>query len=196
MKTSLSNLKTKYIDLYLIHWPGVSGLDIKNKENQNYRYNTWKTLVKLQKEGLIRSVGVSNYTVRHLEELLENCEGVPPSVNQVEWHPRFHQTELLKYCRENGIFLQAYSSLGTSSETSLREDPEILKIAKKLGKTSSQILLRWSYQQNIGILPKASSKGHIDENFDLDFEIPEELLDKLNHLDQHKKFAWDPTVIS
>ena len=152
--------------------------------------------MKLQKEGLIRSVGVSNYTIRHLEELLKNCEGVPPAVNQVEWHPRYHQPELLKFCQENGIFLQAYSSLGTSSETSLREDPKVLKIAKKLAKSSSQILLRWSYQQNIGILPKASSKGHIEENYDLDFEIPVELIDELNNLDQHKKFAWDPTVIS
>lgn len=195
VKQSLQNLQTDYIDLYLIHWPGVSGLDVSSAENKAYRKLTWRALAKLQKVGLCRSIGVSNYTIPHLKELLADCDDVIPSVNQVEWHPRYNQLDLTEFCQQNGIFLQAYSSLGTTDNSRLRDDTVVVKIAEKLNRTPAQILLCWAYQQNIGILPKASSRQHIQENFDVDFTIPEEDLESLNNLNVVEKYAWDPTVV-
>lgn len=180
---------------YLIHWPGVSGLQSGHKDNVNYRLLTWRALSKLQKEGYIKSIGVSNYLIRHLEDITA-CDSVLPAVNQVEWHPRHHDLELLNYCREKGIFLQAYSSLGTSNAASLRHDPTVIKIGEKLGKSPSQVLLRWAFQQNIGILPKGSSRAHIVENIDLDFVLPDDDMNTLSNLKVKEKFAWDPTVVS
>jgi diketogulonate reductase-like aldo/keto reductase len=151
--------------------------------------------VKLHNEGLLKSVGVSNYLIRHLEDL-RGYDSVVPAVNQVEWHPHHHDLELLKYCRENGIFLQAYSSLGSSNATSLRHDTNVIKIAEKLGKSPAQVLLKWAVQQNIGILPKGSSRAHIVENIDLDFILPEDEMNTLSNLKVKEKFAWDPTVVS
>lgn len=179
---------------YLIHWPGVSGLPSGHPDNKKQRHLTWSTLASLQKSGLIRSIGVSNFLVRHLEDL-KSC-GVVPAVNQVEWHPHHHDTELLKYCRENGIFLQAYSSLGSSNAVSLRHDPKIIEIAEKLSKSPAQVLLRWAFQQNIGILPKGSSRAHIVENIDLDFVLPEEDVNLLASLKVKEKYAWDPAVVA
>lgn len=196
VKDSLRNFQTNYLDLYLIHWPGASGLQPGDPKNKKQRLLTWNILTKLKKEGLLRSTGVSNYLVKHLEELVDDPEYEAPAVNQVEWHPRNHNSTLLDYCREKGIFLQAYSSLGTSGSSSLREDPTVRQIAQKLGKSVSQVLLRWAYQQNIGILPKASSRAHIEENIDLDFVIPDEDMKTLSDLKVKQKFAWDPTVVA
>lgn len=119
-----------------------------------------------------------------------------PAVNQVEWHPRHHNSTLLDYCRKEGIFLQAYSSLGTSGSVSLRQDSTVKEIAVKLRKSPVQVLLRWSYQQNIGILPKGSSRAHIEENIDLDFVIPDEDMRTLDSLKVKEKFSWDPAVVA
>lgn len=179
---------------YLIHWPGTSGLQSGHSDNVKYRHLTWRTLSKLYKDGLIRSIGVSNYLIRHLEDL-EQCDSVVPAVNQVEFHPHHNDPELLKYCRDKGIFLQAYSSLGSSNAVSLRHDPTVIKISEKLGKSPAQVLLRWAFQQNIGILPKGSSRAHIVENIDLDFVLPEDDMNTLATLKVKEKFAWDPTVV-
>lgn len=177
----------------MIHWPGVSGLQSGHSDNKKHRRNTWSALNKLQKEGLIKSVGVSNYLIRHLQDVEDIAV---PAVNQVEWHPHHHDLELLKYCRSKGIFLQAYSSLGSSNAASLRHDPTVIKIAEKLSKSPAQILLSWAFQQNIGILPKASSQAHIVENIDLNFVLPEEDASTLSNLKVKEKYAWDPTVVS
>lgn len=181
---------------YLIHWPGVSGIPANHPDNKKYRQQAWKVLTRLRQEGKLRSAGVSNYLVRHLEELVNDPKFEKPAVNQVEWHPRNHNSSLLEYCRKEGIFLQAYSSLGTSGSTSLRTDATVREIAQKLGKSPAQVLLRWSFQQNIGILPKASSREHIVQNIDLDFVIPDEDMRTLSDLKVKEKFAWDPNTIA
>lgn len=188
--------KYQYDIRYLIHWPGVSGLPSTHPDNKKYRQQAWRVLTKLRKEGKIRSAGVSNYLVRHIEELVNDPIFESPAVNQVEWHPRHHNSTLLEYCRKEGIFLQAYSSLGTSGSASLRQDFTVQEIALKLRKTPAQVLLRWSYQQNIGILPKASSRAHIEENIDLDFQIPDEDMQTLNNLKVKQKFSWDPAIVA
>lgn len=190
--TSVHKLQCEYLDLFLIHWPGSSKLDVSNPDNMKLRTESWASLVKLQKRGMLKSIGVSNYTVRHIRELISDCKGVMPAVNQVEWHPHYHQDELMKECKTHGILLQAYSSLGGSYNKALLSDPDVSDMAKRLGRTVSQVLLRWALQQYIAIIPKAESAQHIQENINLDFVIPEEDMDKLNNLKVNKKYAWNP----
>ncbi|XP_055540935.1 glyoxal reductase-like [Wyeomyia smithii] len=194
---SLANLQTEYIDLYLIHWPGVSGLQVSHPENVLYRKRTWNALCKLHREGKCRSIGVSNYMVNHLRELLADCNGVKPAVNQVEWHPHLYRLELLELCRSEGIFLQAYSSLGTSVSNDLRNDPVVAEIAARLHRSPPQILLRWALQRNVGIIPKARSQAHIDENIALDFEISAEDMELLDGLKDTSgaRYSWDPDTV-
>lgn len=196
---SLANLQTEYIDLYLIHWPGVSGIQASHPDNVKYRQCTWKVLARMHREGKLRSIGVSNYTVRHIRELLDECYGVRPAVNQVEWHPQHFQPELHELCRSEGIFLQAYSSLGTSGSTQLRENPTVLEIASRLSRSPAQVLLRWAVQQEVGILPKTRTRDRIEENIALDdFEISKDdmqLLNELRNGSTAKKYSWDPNPV-
>ncbi|KAF3423472.1 hypothetical protein E2986_13083 [Frieseomelitta varia] len=194
VQKSLKALNTTYIDLYLIHWPGVSRTSESSTKNSRLRAKTWDKLIELKKQGLIRSIGVSNYTIKHLEELLQNCKDTPPAVNQVELHPHYRQEELIKYCKEKGIHVQAYSSLGTSSSTNLLKDPIVVKVASQLNVSPARLLLNWALQQGIGIIPKAIKKKHIRDNIKLNFVIDEESMKALSCLPQHK-YAWDPSNV-
>uniref|UniRef100_A0A1L8E0Q3 Putative voltage-gated shaker-like k+ channel subunit beta/kcnab n=1 Tax=Nyssomyia neivai TaxID=330878 RepID=A0A1L8E0Q3_9DIPT len=195
VETSVRKLQVDYIDLYLVHWPAAKGVSMHSPENSKFRDITWKGLVGAQKKGLLRSIGVSNYLERHLDELLANSYGIPPAVNQVEWHPHHYSPELLEYCEKKGIFLQAYSSFGGGSGF-LTEDPFVKDIAKKLGKKESQVLLCWATQKNIGVIPKARSKQHIVDNLALDFDIPEEDMKILDNMEHREKYSWNPEPIN
>ncbi|GLV45656.1 uncharacterized protein CBL_02676 [Carabus blaptoides fortunei] len=195
IERSLSNLGLRYLDLYLIHWPGASGIPVDSTDNRALRSYSWKALVKAKQKGYLKAIGVSNYTIRHMQELLSNCYGVKPDVNQVEWHPHYHQTDLLDLCRKEGVLLQAYSSLGSSNDKTLLRDPVVNSVAKKLNKSPAQILLRWALQQGVGIIPKARSKEHIEDNIKLNFVISEEDVNLLNNIKKDDKYAWDPTVV-
>ncbi|KAK2578468.1 hypothetical protein KPH14_011637 [Odynerus spinipes] len=188
---SLRSLGLSYIDLYLIHWPGAARIPENSQQNKDLRACTWKKLAKLQGQGLIRSIGVSNYTIDHLKELLSNCYGVKPAVNQVECHPHYRQEELIKFCNTEGIHVQAYSSLGTSTSTNLLKDPVVTDIASKLNVSPARLLLKWAVQQSIGIIPKAEKKEHIRDNVKLNFTIDAEQMKTLSSLPQ-SKYAWDP----
>ncbi|XP_031842242.1 glyoxal reductase [Nomia melanderi] len=194
VKKSIEALNTTYLDLYLIHWPGATRIPENSTNNPNLRAKTWNKLVELQKQGLIRSIGVSNYTIGHLEELLKDCKGISPAVNQVECHPHYRQTELINYCNEKGIHVQAYSSLGTSSNSNLLKDPVVIKIASQLNVSPARLLLKWALQQGIGIIPKAVRKEHIRDNIQLNFTIDEEDMKALSSLTQNK-YAWDPSNV-
>ncbi|XP_059610849.1 uncharacterized oxidoreductase YtbE-like [Phlebotomus argentipes] len=195
VEASLSKLQLDYIDLYLIHWPAARGVSMHSPENAKYRDIAWKGLVSAQKKGLLRSIGVSNYLERHLSELLEKSHGIPPAVNQVEWHPHHHSAELLSFCQQHNIFLQAYSSLGGGTG-SLTLDPVVQSVAQKLGQTGSQILLRWATQKDIGVIPKARSQHHVEENIALDFSIPEDDMRILSSMSVREKYAWNPANIN
>lgn len=159
-----------------------------------YRHKAWNALIKSKNDGLIRSIGVSNFLVKHLNDLKKESN-VVPAVNQVEWHPQLHDDALLNYCRENNILLQAYSSLGTSRQNSLRENPIVVSIANKLVKSPSQILLRWANQNGVAVIPKASSQKHLLENISLDFTIPAEDMKLLDNFEESKRFLSDPNKV-
>lgn len=195
VKTSLRNLQCDYVDLYLIHWPGVGGLAPSDPKNATVRRKTWSTLVKLQKEGLLRSVGVSNYTLKHIVELVKDCDGVKPAVNQMEWHPHNNDRALLEECRSQGILVQAYSPLGGNSTKAVLDDPDVISAAKQLGVSPGRVLLRWLVQQQIAIIPKSKSPSHIVENTQLDFVIPNEIMNKLSNSAIKRRYDWDPNTV-
>jgi methylglyoxal/glyoxal reductase len=176
---SADELGIDYVDLYLIHWP-VEGL----------RNETWRALETLLRDRRCRAIGVSNYTIAHLSELLEVCE-VVPAINQVELHPFLYQRELLEFCRRRGIALEAYSPLAKAKKLS---DPTLLRVAQKYGKTPAQSLIRWGLQHRVVVIPKSIRKQRIEENADVfDFEIAETDMQVLDKLDRNFRTAWDPT---
>lgn len=168
----------------------------RDKKNSELRNLSWQQLIKAREDGLVRDIGVSNYTVRHLRELLAHPSGVRPSVNQVEWHPHCYNAELKEFCQKEGILLEAYSSLGGTDNSRLISAPAVVAIARKLGKSPAQILLRWAVQQNVAVIPKARSKAHIEANLGLDFTIPEADMDALYNIGTKEIYDWDPTAIA
>ena len=166
---SLRLLGLSYIDLYLIHWP-VEG---KGKD-------TWKAMIQLLKSGKVRAIGVSNYDIFQLQEILQNFD-VAPSVNQVEFHPFLFQEDLLQFCSDNYIQLEAYSPLTRGKRL---EHPILKSLEPKYSKTSAQILIRWSLQHNLVVIPKSTHENRIAENSQVfDFQLDEndmKLLDSLN----------------
>lgn len=179
---SLSLLGVDYIDLYLIHWPVTMR-----------RQESWRALETLLGQGRVRSIGVSNYTIRHLKELLQSTNTVP-AVNQVEFSPFLYQEELLQYCRDNSIQLEAYSPLSRAA----RLNDEFLKqVAANYQKSPAQIMIRWALQHRIVVIPKSVHKERIIENADVyDFEISDGDMEKLNALNENYHVAWDPERIS
>ena len=166
---SLQRLGLTYIDLYLIHWP-VRGMG----------NDTWKAMIQLMKSGKARAIGVSNYDIIQMQEILQNFD-VPPSVNQVEFHPFLFQEELLQFCNNNNIQLEAYSPLTRGKKLN---HPVLRGLEHKYSRTSAQILIRWSLQHNLVVIPKSRHENRIKENSQVfDFQLDEKdmkLLDSLN----------------
>lgn len=174
---SRSKLGLDVIDLYLIHWP-VAG---------KYR-ESWKALVHLQKEGYVKSIGVSNFQIHHLKDIIEDT-GVVPAVNQVEFHPLLTQRELRKYTREQGIQLEAWSPLMQGN----LDLPLLNELAAKYGKTPAQIILRWDLQQGVVTIPKSVRKERIQENAGFfDFTLSDEDVAALEALNENRRFGPDP----
>jgi diketogulonate reductase-like aldo/keto reductase len=177
---SRRKLGLDYVDLYLVHWP-VPG---KYKE-------TWKALEKLYKDGAVRAIGVSNFQVHHLEDLLAATDLVP-TVNQVEFHPLLTQKELLAYCKEKGIQLEAWAPLMKGN----LELPALTEIAAKYGKSAAQVVLRWDLQHGVMTIPKSTNEARIKENADLfDFELSAEDMAQIDALNQNKRYGEDPDHI-
>ncbi|MEE8341652.1 MAG: aldo/keto reductase [Candidatus Neomarinimicrobiota bacterium] len=179
--SSLDLLGLDYVDLYLIHWPV-----------ENLRLESWQALEKLYNEGLCKSIGVSNYMERHLEELLDNSS-VIPAVNQVEFSPFLYLKELQNYCQTKGIALESYSPLTKGDKL---KDSNLTDIASRYNKSTSQILVRWCLQKGVIVIPKSSQKEHIKENADVfDFNISETDMIELDNLNENYHSSWDPTNV-
>lgn len=165
---SLKNLGMDYMDLYLIHWPAVAKVT-PNWEEINA--DTWRAFEKLYQDGKIRAIGVSNFLPNHMDSLIANST-VKPMVNQIEFHPGYTQPELVKYCREKGITVQAWSPLGSGA---VLKDPLLMEIAAKYGKSVAQLCIRFALQQDIVVLPKSVNPERIVSNMDVfDFQIADE----------------------
>ncbi|KAF2247619.1 Aldo/keto reductase [Trematosphaeria pertusa] len=189
---SLKETGFDYIDLYLLHAP---------YGGKEARLGAWKALVEGVETGKIRSIGVSNYGVHHMEELeswiksTEEKEGKGKggvlSVNQVELHPWLARKDIVDWCKKRGVILEAYSPLVRATKS---DDPLLVPLAKKYNKTTSQILLRWSLQMGFVPLPKSVTKSRIEENADLyDFELTAEDMKSLD-TGVYEPCAWDPTT--
>jgi diketogulonate reductase-like aldo/keto reductase len=176
---SLRRLGVDKVDLYLVHWP-VQGL----------RHETWRAMEKLRADGRARAVGVSNYTIRHLEELLGRAKE-PPAVNQVELHPFLPQHALVDFCRANGIVVEAYAPLVKARRM---DHPALRRVAGKHRVTAAQVLVRWSLQQGHVVLPKSVRPERIEENADVyRFALDGEDLAALGAIDDGYRTSWDPT---
>jgi diketogulonate reductase-like aldo/keto reductase len=156
---SLDKLKLESVDLYLIHWP-VAG--------STAYLDAWRALIKLKESGKAKSIGVSNFQVEHLQRL-ESETGVMPAINQIELHPRLQQKELRAFHAEHNIATEAWSPLGQGT---LLADEALAEIARKHGKTSAQVILRWHLDNGIIAIPKSATASRIRENIDVfDFTL-------------------------
>lgn len=181
---SLGKLGLDYVDLYLIHWPQTES-----------RAEAWRALQEIDKSGKAKAIGVSNYTIRHLEELLADSD-VVPAVNQVEFHPYIYeqQKQLLEFCKAHGILIEAYSPLSRHSK---EVDPRIVKVAEQVGRTPSEVILRWCFQHGTVPLPRSTNPEHIRENFQLfDFELDATAMSALNGMSDGRRVTSDPETIA
>ena len=177
-KESLERLETDYVDLYLVHWP-VVGCYVE----------AWEAMEEIYAGGRAKAIGVSNFLIPHLEEILASGRTVP-AVNQVEFHPYLVQPELLRFCQEHDIRVEAWSPL---MQGKIVEVPAVAELAKRYGKTPAQIVLRWDLQHQVVTIPKSVRPARIRENADLfDFELTDEEMSLLDRLDQGKRVGPDP----
>jgi methylglyoxal/glyoxal reductase len=181
-ETSIQKLGLDYVDLYLIHWP------VKEKYKQ-----TWKVLEQLYKDGRVRAIGVSNFHIHHLEDLISFAE-IKPMVNQVELHPLLAQPELRDYCKKQEIQMEAWAPLGQGR---LLEHPVLKEIAAQYNKSTAQVILRWDIQNQIVTIPKSVKESRIIENANIfNFSLSESDIQKINALNENKRFGADPDNFS
>ncbi|MFL2100901.1 aldo/keto reductase [Desemzia sp. FAM 23991] len=174
IQESLYRMGIDYFDKYLIHWP---------LPKQDQYVEAWQALVDAQKFGLIRSIGVSNFLPEHLDRIIEET-GVTPATNQVERHPYFTNKRVIEYNKEHGILTEAWSPFGREIND-LLENEIIAALAEKHQKSVAQIILRWNYQENVLVIPKASSAKHQRANLDIfDFTLSEEEMKSIDSLDK------------
>lgn len=177
---SLDNLGLDYVDLYLIHNVKPWGVESDGYEYMDANIASWKAFEKLYEEGKIRAIGVSNFLPGHLEILIKNTK-VKPMVNQIRLHPEHIPTEDIRFCKKEGILIEAYSPFATGR---ILGGERYAEVAKKYGKTVPQILVRWSFQNGFLPLPKSVNEQRIKENLDIfDFELSPEDMDFIGKIE-------------
>jgi diketogulonate reductase-like aldo/keto reductase len=175
---SLTRLGLEYVDLYLIHWP-IAGK----------RLDSWRALERIHEDGRARSIGVSNFLVPHLEELLGKATRVP-AVNQIELTPFLQRRETRALCASHGIVVEAYSPLTHGKRL---DHPVVKDVARRLGRSVAQVLLRWGLQQGVVVLPKSTNPARIAENGALfDFTLDDGAMTALDALEEGLVTGWDP----
>ncbi|EON69065.1 hypothetical protein W97_08378 [Coniosporium apollinis CBS 100218] len=197
---TLKDIGTDYVDLYLMHWPVAfrAGDDwfpldkhgIFELDREVDVAATWEAMVKLLETGKVKSVGVSNFNIRRLTQLLEKTQTVPV-VNQIEAHPYLQQPDLFKFCKEHDILIEAYSPLGNNQTGEPRtvDDAKVKELATKLGVDAGQLLASWGVQRGTVVLPKSVTESRIKSNMQI-FEIPEDVMAELDALERHKRFNF------
>lgn len=191
VEKSIADLQIGYLDLYLIHWPiGLqSGADnFPKNADESLQYSdddyvdTWPAMEKCVDEGLIKSIGLSNFNSKQIARVKAIAK-IQPSALQVECHPYLNQSDLIKYCKENGVHFTAYSPLGSkdrpwakAGEPALLEDTKLMEIGKRHGKSPAQVCIRWQIQRGLSVIPKSANPARIKENFDVfgDFNLSDE----------------------
>ncbi|TYP76735.1 aldo/keto reductase [Paenibacillus methanolicus] len=174
---SMEKLGLEVLDLYLVHW-AIQG---KYKE-------TWRAFEKLYRDGLVRAIGVSNFLIHHLEDLLADCE-IVPMVNQYEYHPLLSQPELLAYCQSKGIQVTAYFPLMQGR----LDHPTLAELSNKYKKTAAQIVLRWELQKGVVVIPKTSTAARLTENANIfDFILAEEDMERIDRMNTNTRFNHHP----
>ncbi len=175
---SLRRMKLEQVDLYLIHWP----------VRDRYR-DTWRAMEKLVREGQARSIGVSNFLIHHLEDLMKGAE-VRPALNQVEFHPFLFASDLLEYCQRQDIQLEAWSPL---TRARFLDNPVLVEAGRARGKTPAQVLLRWALQHRVVTLPKSTRETHIRENAAVfDFTLSTLEMARIDALDNGTRIGPHP----
>lgn len=176
---TLGQLGTDYLDLYLLHWP-VEG----TKE-------AWKVLEDLYAEKKVHAIGVSNFQIHHLKDLMMYAK-VKPAVDQVESHPLMNNQELINWCQKNGIAAGVWSPLG-GPRVPLLQHPALIELGERYGKTPAQIVLRWDIQRNVIVIPKSSKKERIESNIDVfDFELSDDDMELIQSIDRGFRVGPDP----
>ena len=175
---SLKKLRMDYVDLFLMHWP-----------EKATRISSWEEMTKINENGTAKAVGVSNFMVWHLKELLDNTS-IVPSVNQVELSPYLYDTELIDYCKSKGIVVESYSPLTKGRKLS---DKKLATIANKYRKTPAQILIRWALQHGLVVIPKSTNRDRLLENSRVfDFELAGEDMNIMDSWNSGLVTGWNP----
>jgi alcohol dehydrogenase (NADP+) len=205
LEKTLKDLQLDYLDLYLMHWsvalkPGVlfpkSGEDFLSLEEVPISV-TWAAMESCQKAGLARHIGVSNFSIKKIKDLLGTCE-LPPEVNQIEMHPFLQQQKMIDYCNEENIVTTAYSPLGSTDrppafkapdEPSLLENPAIVEIAEANGYSTAQVLIRWAIQRGTSVIPKSVNPGRMKQNLDsASINLSADEMQKIATLEKNARF--------
>ena len=172
----LKKLGTDHVDLLLLHWPVF-----------NKYIESWRALEAIYNDGQARAIGVCNFDVDHLQNLMDHAN-IMPMVNQIEFNPRIHQPDTVAFCQDNHIQLEAWSPLGNGQ---LLSSPVISKIAKEHGKTPAQVIIRWELQQGFIVIPKSIHEERMRENRDVyDFELDADEMEAIAMLDEEKHSIW------
>jgi 2,5-diketo-D-gluconate reductase A len=180
---TLAALGTDHVDLFLIHWP------LPSRYGGDY-VSTWKTLEEFYREGRARSIGVSNFQPHHLRRLHEEI-GIRPAVNQIELHPYLTQEEVVAFCAGHQIAIESWSPLARGGD--LLSDPEVVSIARGVGKTPAQVVLRWHVERGFIVFPKSITPARIRENIDIfDFELSGEDVERISALNRNERVGPNP----
>lgn len=207
LKKTLKDLQLDYLDLYLIHWPVAFKPEVEGFPEGPEDFlsleeapliETWNEMLKAKKQGLVKHIGVSNFSILKLKDLMKETDHAP-EMNQVELHPYLQQNKLLEFCSKNDINVTAYSPLGSGdrpdqmkadNEPSLLENPTIVKIAKKHGASPGQILIKWSEQRGTAVIPKSTNEGRIKDNLaSAGYQLDENDMKEIAGLDRHFRYV-------
>jgi len=193
IESSLKDLQTDYVDLYLMHWPSSTDPNDLKKHHPDWDFvKTWAEMQKLPETGKVKAIGVSNFSVANLQKLLSApTTKIVPAVNQIELHPSNQTPRLVQYCKNKGIHCTGYSCLG-STDSPLVSNKTLLQLAEKKGKTTAQILLAWGIQKGWSVIPKSVTKSRIVANFDIDsLTLTDDEVKELDNINDKFKVCGD-----